>query len=85
MAPKNVTVTIEDVDEQADAMRVYVNGTGYPVSLSRFRELIAGGAGHGIDSEHLIRNVAIRAALSNVNIDNINSIKAAVEGVPFKV
>ncbi|MEK7679310.1 MAG: hypothetical protein AAB356_03870, partial [Deltaproteobacteria bacterium] len=65
------------------SMRVYVDGMGYPIAISRFRELIAGG--QHVDAEHLIRNVALRAALSNANINDINSIKAAVEGVPFKV
>lgn len=83
MPRKTVTVSIEDVDEQTDSMRVYVEGTGYPVALSRFREMITGS--QQMDSEHLLRNVAIRAALSNVDISNINSIKAAIEGVPFKV
>ena len=86
MAPKNVTVTIEDEDVEMDLIRIYVNGTGHPVSLSRFKELIQGNPEHVMDTEHLIRNVAIRVALTpNVDINDINSIKAAVEGVPFKV
>lgn len=85
MAPKNVTVTIGEVDEVNDSMYLYVGNFGHPVAISRFKELIQGDQRQGMDVEHLIRNVAIRAALSNVNINDINSIKAAVEGVPFKV
>ncbi|MEK6760105.1 MAG: hypothetical protein AABY51_10060 [Deltaproteobacteria bacterium] len=85
MAPKNVTVMIGEVDEVNDSIYLHVGSFGYPVTLSRFRELIQGNLKHGMDIEHLIRNVAIRAALSNVDINDINSIKAAIEGVPFKV
>lgn len=85
MAPKNVTVTIGEVDEVNDSMYLYVGSFGHPVAISRFKELIQGDPRLGIDVEHLIRNVAIRAALSNVDVNDFNSIRAAINGVPFKV
>lgn len=84
MAPKNVTVTLEDVDEQAGTMFVRVGSFAHPVFISRFKNLIRGTA-HEPDIEHLLHNMAIRASLANADINDINSIKAAVEGVPFKV
>lgn len=84
MAPKNVTVTI-DVDEVNDVIYFHSDGFVYPFSLLTFKELITSNPKHGLDVTHLIRNVAIRASLSNVDINNINSIKAAIDGVPFKV
>lgn len=84
MAPKNVMVKI-DVDEQNDSMYITVDSFAHPVIFSRFKELIQSDPKQGMDIEHLLRNIAIRAALSNVDINNVTSIKAAVEGVPFKV
>lgn len=85
MAPKNVTITIEDIDELNDTMRIYADGFSYPTSIIKFKELIQGNKKHRLDIEHLIRNIAISASLSNVDINDFNSIKAAVEGKPFKV
>lgn len=84
MAIKNITIKLE-VDEINDSMYIIADSFAYPVLFSRFKELIQDNSKYGIDLEHLIRNVVIRASLSNVDVNNINSIKAAVEGVPFKV
>ncbi len=85
MPPKNVTVKLGEPDLINDSIHIHVGNFGYPIPFSRFKALIQGSEEQGMDIEHLIRNVAIRAALSNVDVNDINSIKAGVENVPFKV
>lgn len=85
MPIESVTIRIDDVDEANDFMRVYIGAHGHPVRISRFRELMEGKGLNNVDPEHLIRNVAIRAALGNANRNDIAAIKAAVEGVTFRV
>lgn len=83
--PKDVMVRIADVDEVQDSMRIYVGDTGYPIGLSEFKNLISDEIGKSVDFRHLVRNIAIRAALSGVDPTDLLAIKLVVESTPFKV
>lgn len=83
--PKNIIISIEDVDEVQDVMRIYTEGMGYPIRISDFKRLVSDEVGKNIDFQHLVHNIAIYAALSGVDPTDLNAIKTIVEQTTFKV
>lgn len=83
MAIQTITARVEDIDEANDRFLLYVNSIGYHVSISQFRELMNGAL--QLEPVHLIRNAAIKAALSGADPNDMASIKAAVESGGFKI
>ena len=78
-----IRIQIAEIDEANDRFMLYVGDTGFPVSIDRFKELMAGAM--QVDPIHLIRNAAIKAAMSGANPDDMASIKAVLESGVFKI
>lgn len=85
MAIREVSLKIEDVDIENDRCYVVVDSMGYPISLSRFLELV--GSRSGFDPEQLFRNVAVSVAMEGIEVSmaNMPAVIAFVESKKYRV
>lgn len=83
MAIETISVRVDDSEPRI--FRIWVGDMGYPVERERFKELMLGKGISHLNIEHLIRNLAIRAALGGAVLDNPTSIKLVLESATYKV
>jgi hypothetical protein len=91
---QKITIDTSMVEKEG-ILYFYVGMHGFPCTVERFKELMNGSITKDridIDPEHIIRNAAINATLSDVKIDmeskdktGLSDLKAVIEAATFKV
>ena len=87
MAIRSVSVKV-DLSEvpKGGPIYFYVGNHGFPCPVDTFKEYMKGASHDGnVFAEHLIRNIAIRAALANLEGKTLAEIKASIESATFQV
>ncbi|MBI5235575.1 MAG: hypothetical protein HY886_04930 [Deltaproteobacteria bacterium] len=80
-----ITIKIIDINPAEDSFTIEAGNFGFLCSIQEFKGMVKSIRHEDIDIRHLLRNLAIKVALSGVDITKWADIKTLLEGSTFQI
>ena len=81
----SITIKIMDIKPAEDSFTVQVGNFGFPCSIQEFKQMALSSRHEDVNIHHLLRNLAIKVALSGTDITKWTEIKTLLEGSTFQI